>query len=106
MPKKDTKLREQIKQDLLDQLERNGTTGAYYIDLVNDYMKLWDTKNRLIEDIETRGVAVKNVTSAGVNMKRNDSVGELLKTNKQMLELLKSLGIEPSPAEVDADAEM
>jgi len=48
-------LREAILSDLTDQLDRNGTTGQYYSDLVKDYMKLWDTKNRLILDIELRG---------------------------------------------------
>lgn len=37
-------LRERIRQDLLDQLESDGTVGEYYIDLVGDYMSMWDTK--------------------------------------------------------------
>ena len=32
------KRRRAVEQDLLDQLERNGTYGAYYVDLVTDYM--------------------------------------------------------------------
>jgi len=99
-------LREQIQQDLLDQLERNGTVGTYYTDMITDYMKLWDTKNRLIADIEERGVTVESVTQAGVNLKRNDSVGDLLKTNAQMLKLLDSLGIRPAQTDGDEDAEM
>lgn len=99
-------LREQIKRDLLDQLERNNTIGTYYTDMVDDYMKLWDTKNRLIADIEERGVAIKNITNAGINFKRNDSVGDLIKTNAQMLKLLDSLGIRPAQTDGDEDAEM
>ena len=40
----------QIKQDLLDQLERQGIYGAQYLDLVHDYMELYDIKNKLIKD--------------------------------------------------------
>lgn len=108
MPKKNKHelLREKIQQDLLDQLERNGTVGTYYTDMITDYMKLWDTKNGLVADIEARGVTVENVTNAGTNIKRNDSVGELLKTNAQMLKLLDSLGIRPAQTDGDEDAEM
>lgn len=35
-------IRAKIKQDLLEQLERNVTTGQYYKDLVEDYMQMWD----------------------------------------------------------------
>ena len=108
MPRKDKHkiLREQIQRDLLDQLERNGTVGTYYTDMITDYMKLWDTKNGLVADIEARGVTVENVTNAGTNIKRNDSVGDLLKTNAQMLKLLDSLGIRPAQTDGDGDAEM
>lgn len=101
MPKK-TKarlLRDTIREDLLGQLERNGTAGAYYTDLVEDYMELWDTKNKLTADIRARGVTVDIVTSAGTNQRKNDSVGELVKLNAQMLKLLDSLGVKPAPAE-------
>src|SRR5690606_39353600 len=56
---KKSELREQIKQDLVDQLERQGVYGRHYLDLVEDYMALWDTKNALISDITKRGVMIK-----------------------------------------------
>ena len=92
----------EIKQDLLDQLERNGTVGKYYIDLVNDYMSLWETKKKLIADIKERGVSIKwetynkdgEVVQSG--HKKNESVDQLVKVNQQMLKLLDALGIKPS----------
>ena len=48
-------LRVEIKEDLLDQLARNGTTGKYYIDLVDKYMDFWDLENELIADIKAQG---------------------------------------------------
>ncbi|MEG2001079.1 MAG: RNA polymerase subunit sigma-70 [Evtepia sp.] len=89
--------RKEIRQDLLDQLERGGTTGGYYRDLVADYMDLWDTKNRFMADIKERGAKVLVVTASGSeNMKTNDSVTDLIKVNAQMLKILDSIGIKPA----------
>ena len=44
--------RKSIRQDLLDQLDRAGVYGSHYLDLVDDYMALWDVKNDLIADIK------------------------------------------------------
>lgn len=97
--KKENKKAE-IKQDLLDQLERNGTVGKYYLDLVEDYIALWDTKNLLITDIKERGAVVTYTSNVGVeNQKKNESVGELLKVNAQMLKILDGLGITPMQGE-------
>ena len=90
-------LRERIRQDLLDQLESDGTVGEYYIDLVGDYMSMWDTKNELMEDTAARGAVVEYTSNTGVsNMKRNESIDQQLKVNAQMLKLLDALGIKPS----------
>jgi len=88
-----------IKQDLLDQLERNGVYGKYYIDLVYDYMSLWEIKNKLIQDIKKRGVSVPGMHG----MKKNESITELNKTNAQMLKILNELGLKPSRSDGDPD---
>lgn len=99
--------RKEIKQDLLDQLERNGTTGRHYIDLINDYLDLWETKNMLIRDVNERGVRVEYNNGGGqVGYKKNDSVDQLLKVNQQMLKLLDSLGIKPEQGGDQEDEEM
>ena len=69
------RLYHQIRADLLDQLERNGTLGKYYIDLVDDYMDLWVTKCLLVEDIQERGVTVEYNNGGGqAGKKKNDSI--------------------------------
>jgi len=99
---------EKIRQDLLDQLERNETIGEYYLDLVNDYMDLWVTKSLLVEDIQKRGVNIKYDNGGGQKgLKKNDSIELRIKVNKQMLELLSRIGIEPSNGgDPDVDEEM
>ena len=86
--------RQKIERNLLDQLKANGTYQPTYIDLVKDYMKFWDIKNKLIADIEVRGVQVRTHNSYGNEVyKKNESVGELPKYNAQMNKLLNELGL-------------
>lgn len=101
---KKSQIREQIKQDLTDQLERQGVYGQHFLDLIDDYLALWDTKNALIEDIKKRGVMTKYQNGANQwGYKKNDSVGNLVKVNKQMLELLKELGLRAADFEADSN---
>lgn len=87
----------EIKKDLIDQLERNGVYGKHYLDLINDYMSLWDIKNKLIRDIKKRGVSVYWCNGGGQEgYKKNDSIPELNKTNAQMLKILNELGLKAS----------
>ena len=91
---KKSQIREQIRQDLTDQLERQGVYGQHYLDLVDDYMALWDVKNALIKDIKERGVTTKYQNGANQwGYKKNDSVSELVKVNAQMLKILSELGL-------------
>lgn len=93
----------EIKQDLLDQLERNGSMGKYYLDLVDDYMNLHTTKGKLQADIKNRGVSVKYDNGGGqTGFKKNDSIDQLLKVNQQMIKMLEYLNIKPS-AKQDGD---
>lgn len=86
----------EIRKDLIDQLERKGICGKLYLDLVDDYMALWDIKNKLIQDIKKRGVSIYWCNGGGQEgYKKNDSIAELNKTNAQMLKILSELGLEP-----------
>ncbi len=95
-----SELYQEIKSDLLDQLDRNGTTGKYYVDLIGDYMDLWVTKSLLVDDIQKRGVSVSYDNGGGQKgRKKNDSVEQRIKVNAQMLKLLSELGIKPTQSE-------
>lgn len=94
---------DEIKKDLLKQLESNGTYGKHYEDLIDDYMALWNIKNRLIEDIKERGVSIEWNNGKQYGYKKNDSISELNKTNAQMLKILSELGLKPVPQVDDND---
>lgn len=94
----------EIKQDLIDQLDRNGTVGKYYTDLVEDYMNFWVDKCLLTDDIQSRGVVVSYNNGGGQSgKKRNDSIADKIKVNVQMLNILNALGIKPAQADGDDD---
>ncbi|KXS45590.1 MAG: phage terminase small subunit [Candidatus Frackibacter sp. T328-2] len=93
-----------IKHDLLDQLEEKGIRGDYTEDLVKDYMAFWEIKNKLIEDIEEKGVSIR--WQNGENQfgyKKNDSIAELNKVSTQMLKILDHLGLKPSKHEKEPE---
>ena len=95
---------DEIRRDLLDQLERNGTCGKYYTDLVEDYMSFWVDKQLVTDDIQARGVVVTYNNGGGQSgKKRNDSIADKIKVNVQMLNILNALGIKPAPADGDDD---
>ena len=102
-----TRLYKTIRKDLLNQLERNCTTGQYYFDLVEDYMAMWTAKNMAIEDIQRRGIVVTYENGGGQSgMKKNDSVEIQIKLNAQMLKILSELGIKPSQGGGEGDEQL
>ncbi len=103
------KLRKKIERSIINQLkEKSIYQYAHYQDLVNDYMKMWDVKNMLQDDIEERGVSVYWCNGGGQEgYKKNESISELVKVNKQMLKILLDLGIRASDLKaVEPDDEL
>ncbi len=98
----DEKLRRKIELAIVKQLKKKQIYQfAHYQNLVEDYMKFWDIKNMLQEDIEKRGVSVYWCNGGGQEgYKKNESISELLKVNKQMLTILYDLGIRASDLKV------
>ena len=98
--------RDEIREDLLEQVRERNIVESHFVDLVNDYMALWDIKNELIKDIKEKGVSVKYQNGANQwGYKKNDSVRELTTVNNQMLKILNDLGLKPSKIEVEQDEE-
>lgn len=101
------KRRQRVEESLLEQLQTKGADIEHFIDLVRDYMSLWDVKNDLLQDIKKRGVMYKDFSSVGVEMmKNNPSVRELVGINRQMLAILKDLEINTKTVAVFDDDEM
>ncbi|HDR4948983.1 TPA: hypothetical protein QCR51_005632 [Bacillus cereus] len=98
--KEHTHLRDKIRDDLLGQMRSNGVIHGHFLDLVEDYMALWDIKNNLIADIKERGVSV---LGANGFLKKNDSINELNKTGVHMMKILNELGLKTVSEDDDDD---
>lgn len=93
---KRTKAYRTIRASLIDQLERSGNDTSFFLDLVDDYMKMYIIKELANADIIENGVSVEYRNSeTQYGRKKNDSVDQILKTNQQMIKLLDMLGIKP-----------
>lgn len=90
--KKPTKA--QIKDSLIKQLETKGANVAHFIDLIYDYLELYETKKKLQTDIKKRGVSYKTTSASGYEIiKQNQSVKDVVAVEKQMLSILKEMGL-------------
>lgn len=89
--------RKEIEQALSAQVNPTGKSEQkHFLDLINDYMAMWNVKEKLIADIRKRGAVVPYTSNNGTtNMKKNDSIDQLLKVNAQMLKILADLGLHP-----------
>lgn len=91
-----------IKADLMAQLQNQRKDGKHFIDLINDYLFLYDLKKTMQNDIKKRGLRYETTSGSGVRTEKpNENVQNILKVNAQMLKILSELDLkEPS---VDGD---
>lgn len=88
------RVRTRIKESLIEQLEDKGVIADFFFDLVEDYMRFYDIKMELLDDIKKRGVSIywqNSETSYGY--KKNDSVDQLVKISGQIIKILDTLKI-------------
>nr|DAP09460.1 MAG TPA: terminase small subunit [Caudoviricetes sp.] len=86
-----------IRDDLISQLEAKGQNTSYYRDLVNDYIIMLKTRDKLQKDIEERGTLLEYNNGGGqTGWKKNDSVEQFNKICDRMVKHLDFLGIKPS----------
>lgn len=90
------KMADTLRQDLLDQLERNGAAGSYYEDMVEDWLTYWEAKYELTEDIKKRGSKVVKLDSRGQKqIVNNESIDIMIKMSTQMQKILEFLQLKP-----------
>lgn len=88
-----------VEKSLMDQLWRQGADIEAFRDLVYDYIKLWQIKDKLQRDIALRGVAYleapANRPDADPIWKQNASMKDLVMVSKQMLAILTQMNLSP-----------
>lgn len=103
--------RKKVKESLLAALVAKEMDSPYFLDLLDDYMDLWDIKNKLRIDLQKRGPVVEWQNGANQKgLRKNDSLTEYPKISKRMTDILRQLEIdcrieidEPSSKEVEVD---
>ena len=88
------RLKNRIRENLVQQLTLMGADPPVFIDHVDDYMALWETKELLKEDIRKNGIRITYDNGGGqTGEKENPSVQQQVRVNAQMLKILAQLGI-------------
>lgn len=94
----------EVKKSLRAQLKNNNIAEEVFKDLVEDYMRLYITKELLAKNIKDTGVSIAYRNRNGYTTpKTNPSVSDFNKVNLQMIKLLDKLKLEPILKEDDED---
>jgi len=87
--------RKDVYNSLYSALDAKGLTAAYFLDLLDQYMVLWDVQRKLTKDIKKRGPVVEWQNGANQKgLRKNDSIVELPKISKRMTDILRQLEID------------
>ncbi len=100
---------EELKEELKQQLVTNNNYNKVTKELLDKYVKYTMIEDKLIKDIDDRGVNVEWNNGGGQKgVKRNDSIAESTKVNAQKIKILDKLGIKApeSKGEGDEDYEV
>lgn len=94
LSKKKSKKYREIKNSLLETLEKSNNNTPYFVNLVEDYMSFYETKEQAKAEIEEKGVMVEYQNGKNQSgYKKNDMIEVILKVNAQMIKILDKLGI-------------
>ncbi|MBC2106139.1 hypothetical protein [Listeria booriae] len=95
--------RMQIKKDLHQQLKAKNLHQKYWYDLVDDYLSLFDNKEKLKYELAKNGVMITVKNGTQVFRKKNDAIVELPKISKRMTDILLVLNIQSQDEDGEDD---
>ncbi len=84
--------KQKIREDLKIQLLSQNKFGKQFDDMVEDYIKFVELKEKLQHDIDVNDIRYQTTGGNGfTTFKPNESVERLIKVNAQMLKILQDL---------------
>lgn len=96
-----------IRKNLTEQLQRQGALTPVFVNLVDDYMALYDLQQILITDINENGIRIPYDNGGGQSGERdNPSIQQRVRVNAQMLKILKQLNITTENAQNGEEDEL
>ncbi len=93
--KKPATLRKELKRSMIENLEARGLVEPIYIDMVEEYLELWERRRLLAEDVRERGVSVYDNRG---HQTENRSISLGIQVSKQMLSIYTALGFKEQAA--------
>ena len=97
----------QIEKSIREHMSKRSLTEHHFVDLRNQYLELFDIKEKLVANIDELGVQYAEKLANGTTViKDNKSVDKLLKVNQQMIKILEYLQINPSEIMSEEDEEL
>ena len=99
--KKPTTVRKELRKSMIENLEARGLVEPIYIDMVNEYLQLWERRRLLAEDVRKRGVIVPDKRGGETE---NRSISQGTQVSKQMLAIYAALGFKEQAASAVAGA--
>lgn len=89
-------IKQRLEKSLKNQLLLKGAKEYHFEKLVDDYLMLFEIKEKLKKDIEENGTRIETLSAKGVPMEKiNPAIAEITKVSSQMLKILDKLGISP-----------
>lgn len=83
-----------LAHSLNEQLKRKGACEYHFQKLVDDYCRLFEIKEKLLEDIKQNGVTITEQNVKGFEIhKTNPAVSEMTRVSASMLKILDKLNI-------------
>ncbi len=96
-----------IRKGLQDMIRSKGSESIVYDELIDTYVELWKTEQRLQDDINTNGIRVMKTDGRGQPREEdNTSIQKKQQSAKLRLGILKQLGIDPDKTANPDDEEL
>lgn len=99
--------RNEIRDNLKSIIEAKGSSNIVYDDLIETYLDLWETEQKLQADIDENGIRVTKTDGRGQPREEdNTSIQKKQQSAKLRLGILKQLGIDPDKTANPEDEEL
>lgn len=97
----------EIRGNLKSLIEAKGSSNIVYDDLIETYLDLWETEQKLQSDIDENGIRVIKTDGRGQPREEdNTSIQKKQQSAKLRLGILKQLGIDPDKTANPEDEEL
>ena len=97
----------EIRQSLIEQLERKGANISCYVDLIDSYIFFTSCERKMQADIKKNGLSYPAISATGKEyIKDNPSIKNAAMYNKQRCSILSQMGLSIDKVEAETEDEL